>query len=114
MLATLICPSWLAMKDASTTWTADEAFLDVTLTVDRGISVGTLCLVFSELAGGVSSEGMGYTYIFPEAERARMVCFAVEEGDEGVERDTCRTLESRGIERTILPSECVPVGSSQT
>jgi hypothetical protein len=47
------------MNDASTIWAAEEAFLDDTLTIDRGRSVGTLCFVFSELAGGVNSEGMG-------------------------------------------------------
>jgi len=105
------------MNDASMTW-PDEDFLDDTLTVDRGRSVGTLCFVFSEVAGGVNSDGIGYTDIFPEVDRARMLCFSgVEEAcvvDGEIERETRRTSESSGIESTILPSVDAPVGTSQT
>src|ERR1700675_3418225 len=73
----------------------------------RGTRGGTLCSFLLVLAGGGSSDGTGYTDIFPEAERVSRFCLVMVDAADGegeTDNEMLRTSESSGMEAIIFPS----------
>lgn len=87
----------------------DALFLEEATIVERGRMVGIVWVTRLVFAGALSSAGIGYIEILPDADREAKI------GESAlVDTEKVRASESRGIDADALPSVEVPFSTSHT